>query len=201
MQSTAVATPLRTRCRTWAARRITSGRPSTCRTTSYSLYVTPPGKPETPVALNYAFRTGQTGVTALSNWAVTAAAGSHQTCGLAVSSASDMTAPSTPTGLAKTSSTQTSLSLSWAASTDNVGTAGYTVYVNGSANSAASGTSRTISGLSCGSTYTIGVDAYDAAGNHSAQTSTTMSTSACPATRRRPRRPRISIKAGRRRRR
>jgi len=148
----------------------------------YSLYVTPPGKPETPVALNYAFRTGQTGVTALSNWAVTAAAGSHQTCGLAVSSASDMTAPSIPTGLAKTSSTQTSLSLSWAASTDNVGTAGYTVYVNGTANSAASGTSRTVSGLSCGSTYTVGVDAYDAAGNHSAQTSTTMSTGACPDT-------------------
>ena len=41
---------------------------------TYSLYVTPPGKPETPVALNYAFRTGQGAVTALSNWAVTAAA-------------------------------------------------------------------------------------------------------------------------------
>jgi chitodextrinase len=147
---------------------------------SYSLYVTPPGRPETPVALNYAFRTGQTDVTALSNWAVTAAAGSHQTCGLAVTNPTDMTAPSAPTGLAKTSSTQTSLSVSWTASTDNVGVAGYTVYVNGAASSAAAGTSRTISGLSCGSTYTIGVDAYDAAGNHSAQTSTTMSTSACP---------------------
>jgi chitodextrinase len=149
---------------------------------SYSLYVTPPGTPETPVALNYAFRTGQTGVTALSNWAVTAASGSHQTCGFAVTNPGDMTAPSAPTGLAKTSSTQTSLSLSWAASTDNVGTAGYTVYVNGTASSAASGTSRTLSALSCGSTYMIGVDAYDAAGNHSGQTSTTMSTSACPDT-------------------
>ena len=151
---------------------------------TYSLYVTPPGKPETPVALNYAFRTGQGTVSALSNWAVTAAAGSHQTCGLAVTNPTDMTAPSAPTGLAKTSSTQTSLSLSWAASTDDVGIAGYTVYVNGTASSAAAGTSRTISGLSCGSTYTIGVDAYDAAGNHSAQTSTTMSTSACPDTHR-----------------
>jgi chitodextrinase len=149
---------------------------------SYSLYVTPPGKPETPVALNYAFRTGQTGVTALSDWAVTAANGSHQTCGLAVTNPNDTTAPNAPTGVAKTSSTQTSLSLSWAASTDNVGTTGYTVYVNGTASSAASATSRTVSGLSCGSTYTIGVDAYDAAGNHSAQTSTTMSTSACPDT-------------------
>jgi|GEM_PF-1636204 len=149
---------------------------------SYSLYVTPPGKPETPVALNYAFRTGQTGVTALSDWAVTAANGSHQTCGLAVTNPNDTTAPNAPTGVAKTSSTQTSLSLSWAASTDNVGTTGYTVYVNGTASSAASATSRTVSGLSCGSTYTVGVDAYDAAGNHSAQTSTTMSTSACPDT-------------------
>jgi chitodextrinase len=147
---------------------------------TYSLYVTPPGKPETPVALNYAFRTGQGGVSALSNWAVTAAVGSHQTCGLAVTNPTDMTAPSTPTGLAKTNSTQTSLTFSWTASTDNVGVNGYTVYVNGAASSAAAGTSRTISGLACGTTYTIGVDAYDAAGNHSSQTSATMATSACP---------------------
>ena len=147
---------------------------------TYSLYVTPPGKPETPVALNYAFRTGQGAVTALSNWAVTAGVGSHQTCALAVTNPTDMTAPSTPAGLAKTNSTQTSLTFSWTASTDNVGVTGYTVYVNGAASSAAAGTSRTISSLACGTTYTIGVDAYDSAGNHSAQTSTTMATSACP---------------------
>ena len=115
---------------------------------TYSLYVTPPGKPETPVALNYAFRTGQGAVTALSNWAVTAGDGSHQTCGLAVTNPTDMTAPSAPTGLVKTNSTQTSLTVSWTASTDNVGVTGYTVYVNGAASSAAAGTSRTISGLS-----------------------------------------------------
>ena len=147
---------------------------------TYSLYVTPPGKPETPVALNYAFRTGQGAVTALSNWAVTAASGSHQTCGLALTNPNDMTAPSSPTALVKTNSTQTSLTVSWTASTDNVGVAGYTVYVNGAASSTASGTSRAISGLGCGTTYTIGVDAYDTAGNHSAQPSTTMATSACP---------------------
>ena len=82
--------------------------------------------------------------------------------------------------LSKTNSTQNSLTASWTASTDNVGVAGYTVYVNGAASSAAAVTSHTISGLACGTTYTIGVDAYDAAGNHSAQTSTTMPTSACP---------------------
>ena len=147
---------------------------------TYSLYVTPPGKPETPVALNYAFRTGQGAVTALSNWAVTAASGSHQTCGLALTNPNDMTAPSSPTALVKTNSTQTSLTVSWTASTDNVGVAGYTVYVNGAASSTASGTSRAIYGLGCGTTYTIGVDAYDTAGNHSAQPSTTMATSACP---------------------
>ena len=148
---------------------------------TYSLYVTPPGKPETPVALNYAFRTGQGAVTALSNWAVTAASGSHQTCGLALTNPNDMAAPSAPTALVKANSTQTSLTASWTASADNVGVAGYTVYVNGAASSAAAGTSRTISSLACGTTYTIGVDAYDSAGNHSAQTSTTMATSACPA--------------------
>ena len=45
----------------------------------------------------------------------------------------DTQAPTTPTGLSAGGATQTSVSLSWNASMDNVGVTGYTVYKNGSA--------------------------------------------------------------------
>src|SRR5207248_168229 len=45
------------------------------------------------------------------------------------------------------------------------------------------GTSSTLSGLTCGTSYTLAVDAVDAAGNRSAKsTPLTTSTAACPAT-------------------
>jgi hypothetical protein len=43
----------------------------------------------------------------------------------------DTTPPTTPTGLVQTGATPTSVSLAWNASTDNVGVAGYGVYLNG----------------------------------------------------------------------
>src|SRR5262249_22236926 len=52
---------------------------------------------------------------------------------LATSGSGDTTPPSTPTGLAVSSPGPTSLTLGWNASTDNVGVAGYTVSLNGSA--------------------------------------------------------------------
>jgi len=79
----------------------------------------------------------------------------------------DTTAPSVPTNLAVTSKTSSSVSLSWSASTDNVGVAGYTVSY-GSSNVNATGTSATISGLTANTSYTFTVKAYDAAGNVSA---------------------------------
>ncbi len=44
----------------------------------------------------------------------------------------DTKPPSTPTGLVASNITQTSLTLSWKASTDNVGVVGYDVFLNGS---------------------------------------------------------------------
>ena len=79
-----------------------------------------------------------------------------------------MTAPSAPTALVKTGSTLTSISLAWTASTDNVAVAGYGLYRNGSSRSSAAA-SATFSGLACGSSYTLSVDAYDAAGNRSSR--------------------------------
>jgi chitodextrinase len=93
--------------------------------------------------------------------------------------AADMTPPSTPTGLQATGSTQSTIALSWNASTDNVAVTGYGIYVNGSLWGSSAGTSFTVAGLACGTTFTLGVDATDAATNRSATTSISASTPAC----------------------
>ena len=86
-------------------------------------------------------------------------------------------APTAPSGLTVNSATQTSLSLSWSASTDNVGVTGYGLF--GAGSGTVTSTSTSISGLACGSSFTVQVDAFDAAANHSAKASVTGSTLAC----------------------
>lgn len=94
--------------------------------------------------------------------------------------AGDNDAPSAPDGLVPTGATSSSISLAWTASTDGVAVAGYGLYRNGTSVGSTVGTSYTFAGLACGQTYTLTVDAYDAAGNRSGQTSVSASTSACP---------------------
>lgn len=89
----------------------------------------------------------------------------------AAGSAPDTTPPSVPTGLTGTSSSPTQTSLSWTASTDNVGVTGYKVYRNGVQVATTPNTSYVDTGLTAGTTYTYTVAAYDAAGNTSAQSS------------------------------
>jgi len=86
---------------------------------------------------------------------------------------SDTTPPSVPAGVTATATGSTTINVAWQASTDNVGVAGYTVYRNGSAIATLSAayTSLTDSGLSPSTSYSYTVDAFDAAGNHSAQSS------------------------------
>jgi chitodextrinase len=86
-------------------------------------------------------------------------------------SIADTTPPSVPTGLAVSTHSVTSLKISWAASTDNVGVTGYKIYRNGTQVGTSTTTSYTDSGLTPGTTYTYKVAAYDAAGNTSAQSS------------------------------
>ena len=74
----------------------------------------------------------------------------------------------------------TSIATSWVASTDNVGVAGYTLYRNGVSAGTATSPLFTFAGLTCGTSYTLGVEAFDAAGNVSTRTSITASTSVCP---------------------
>ena len=91
----------------------------------------------------------------------------------------DTTAPTAPANLAVSGSSQTSVSLGWSASTDDVGVAGYGVYRDGSTVASTSSLSATVSGLACGTTYSFAVDAYDAAGNRSAKSSVSGTTAAC----------------------
>jgi chitodextrinase len=97
------------------------------------------------------------------------------------SACSDAVAPTAPGAPTVSGATASSLSLSWSASSDNVGVTGYGLYLNGAAVGSTTSTSYTFSGLVCGTSYALAVDAYDAAGNHSAKTSASASTSACPA--------------------
>jgi len=90
----------------------------------------------------------------------------------------DTTAPSTPANLAATGKTANSVSLSWSASTDNVGVTGYDVSYNGGSVSV-TGTTATVTGLTPNTAYTFTVKAKDAAGNLSAaSTGLTVTTSA-----------------------
>jgi chitodextrinase len=93
----------------------------------------------------------------------------------------DTTPPSAPSGLAASAVSQTGLTLSWNASTDNVGVTGYDVFRNGTKMVTVTTSSSAQSGLTCGTSYTFGVRALDAAGNASPQTQLTVASSACPA--------------------
>jgi glucose/arabinose dehydrogenase/PKD repeat protein len=94
----------------------------------------------------------------------------------------DTSPPSTPAGLGTTGRTQNSISVSWSASTDNVGVAGYGLYKSGALTGTSPTTSATLTGLACGTTYSIAVDAFDQAGNRSQQTSISAATTACDTT-------------------
>src|SRR5437667_433445 len=101
------------------------------------------------------------------------AAGNHSAQSASVNAqVGDTIAPSVPAGLTATAgATIQQVSLSWSASTDNVGVTGYTTYRDGTEVGTVSGSSlsfldNTVAGLT---SYSYTVDAFDAAGNHSAQ--------------------------------
>jgi chitodextrinase len=94
--------------------------------------------------------------------------------------APDTQAPSTPGSFAKTTATTTSINVSWSASSDNVGVAGYTLYRNGTNVGSTTSTSYSYTGLTCNTSYTLAIDAADAAGNRSGKATVTATTSACP---------------------
>lgn len=87
-------------------------------------------------------------------------------------SGADTQAPSAPTSLASSNITQTSVALSWNASTDNVGVTGYEVFQGNTSLGTVTGTSTNITGLSPATTYSFKVRAFDAASNNSSYSNT-----------------------------
>ncbi|TVX93670.1 glycoside hydrolase family 19 protein [Paenibacillus agilis] len=80
----------------------------------------------------------------------------------------DTVAPSVPTGLVSSSPTTTSLTLSWTASTDNVGVSKYDIFRNAVKVGSSTTTSYTDTGLTANTAYSYTIKALDAAGNTSA---------------------------------
>jgi endoglucanase len=80
----------------------------------------------------------------------------------------DTTAPSVPGQPTATNVTATGATLTWAASTDNVGVTAYDVLRGGSVVATVSGTTYNATGLTASTAYTFSVRARDAAGNVSA---------------------------------
>ena len=91
-----------------------------------------------------------------------AAAASNEASGTTIA---DTQAPTSPGGLTITGTTRTSVALSWTASTDDVGVAGYNVYVNGVKTYSTTNQTLTVYGLQYPQTYAFVVKAFDLAGN------------------------------------
>lgn len=90
----------------------------------------------------------------------------------------DTTPPAPPTNLTITLLTQTSLTLSWLAST-STDTTRYFITRNGNFATSLPGVTMTVSGLACGGLYTFAVQAIDAADNASPVALLTVTTVAC----------------------
>jgi hypothetical protein len=99
-----------------------------------------------------------TGAAALSNEAVVTMPG-------------DVTPPTAPGGLKVLATTNATATLSWTASTDNVGVDHYAIYVNGQLANVTPNLTFIVDGLNKGQLYTFYVKAVDASGNYSNQSS------------------------------
>ena len=86
--------------------------------------------------------------------------------------ASDTQAPTTPTNLTASNITETTASLSWTASTDNVGVTEYEVFSGGTSIGTVTSTGANITGLVANTFYSYTVTAKDAAGNVSSTSNT-----------------------------
>jgi chitodextrinase len=94
----------------------------------------------------------------------------------------DTQKPTQPGGFTTTSIGATSVATSWTASNDNVGVAGYRVFLDGTAVTTTQSLTFTFTGMGCNTTHTLGVEAYDASGNTSTRATLSATTSACDTT-------------------
>jgi chitodextrinase len=134
--------------------------------------------PATSTFNDAALAFGGTFTDPLSGVSITTRSVSSTGASVAISFGADLQAPTAVTGLAATSTSMSSIGLSWSASTDNVGVAGYRVSRNGIQVATVSGTAWSDSGLAAATRYTYAVVAFDAAGNLSTAVSATGTTMA-----------------------
>lgn len=91
----------------------------------------------------------------------------------------DTSPPSQPTNLSVSNEQDTQVTLSWNASTDNVGVTAYEIFVDGNSIGTTGGTSVNVTGLTACTSYSFGVRALDAAGNASGTATATGTTTGC----------------------
>ena len=114
---------------------------------------------DAPLAVGASFTDPVTGVT------ITTVSDSGGLASVNISWGPDGVPPSTPASMSVTATGATTATVSWSASTDNVGVAGYEVSRDGVVLGTTSATSWPDSGLTGGQTYAYAVRAFDAAGN------------------------------------
>lgn len=90
----------------------------------------------------------------------------------------DDEAPSVPANFISTGKTETTIDVSWTASTDNVGVTGYKLYKDSVFQEEIPGTSYQFAGLTENTQYTLEVSAVDETGNESGKASINVTTSA-----------------------
>ena len=87
--------------------------------------------------------------------------------------------PTKPAPVTVLDATPSAVTVSWPTATDNVGVDHYNVYRGATPIAETTSTSTTVTGLSCGTSYSIGVNAEDGAGNASDMASTVAQTDPC----------------------
>jgi hypothetical protein len=92
----------------------------------------------------------------------------------------DRNPPTTPTAIAVTGVTRTSISLAWQPASDAGGVASYGLYRDDFRIGAAKETNATFAGLACGATYFLQLDAADRSGNRSGKEWIEVATTPCP---------------------
>ncbi|MFS1516920.1 glycosyl hydrolase [Bacillus sp. SCS-151] len=92
----------------------------------------------------------------------------------------DAEAPTAPQGLISTAQSETTITITWEAASDNVGVVGYDIYKDGVYVDNTALTTYQITGLSGDTTYSFEVIARDAAGNESAGSTIDVTTEAPP---------------------
>jgi subtilisin family serine protease/chitodextrinase len=91
----------------------------------------------------------------------------------------DTAPPTNPTNIAVSNEQDAQISLSWNASSDNVGVTAYEIFLDGSSIGTVTGTSANVTGLTACTRYNFGVRALDAAGNASKQAAVSGTTTGC----------------------